>query len=162
MKLKDIMTSNPRVCNPTTDLSTVAHIMWDNDCGVVPVVAEGGKVVGLITDRDICMAAAMTGRTLPNIAVEEVINGNVYSCATDDNVTKALDVMSANKVRRVPVVDSDGLLRGIVSMNDIALQAKPTADRKAEITFDAAMKTYQAICTRGERPAEPEALTAAV
>jgi predicted transcriptional regulator len=136
--------------------------MWDNDCGVVPVVEDGGKVVGVITDRDICMAAAMTGRSLPNITVDEVTNRQVYSCNTDDSVLKALEIMGERKVRRLPVVDNNGQLQGIVSMNDIALRARPTADRKTELSFDAAMKAYQAICSHTRTAAEPGSMAATV
>ncbi len=160
MKIKEIMTDNPKTCRSTTDLSEVAHLMWNHDCGVIPVVTEEGKVVGLITDRDICMSAAMTGRDLSSIAVQEVINNQVYSCNADDNVLTALEVMGDHKVRRLPVVDADGLLQGVVSMNDISLRAKPTADRKAEISFDAAMKAYQAICSHSATTTEPESMTA--
>lgn len=161
MKIKEIMTDKPKTCTPQSTLNEVARLMWDNDCGVVPVVADDGKVVGLITDRDICMSAAMTGRKLASIAVEEVINGQVYSCSLEDNVLKALDVMGNFKVRRLPVVDESGTLQGILSLNDIALTARPTADRKAEVTFDATMKAYQSICSTETQTNEPETMRAA-
>lgn len=162
MKIQEIMTDNPKTCAPGTNLHEVALLMWDNDCGVVPVIADDGKVVGLITDRDICMSAAMTGRNLDSITVEEVINGQVYSCTVEDDVLKALNVMGNFKVRRLPVIDASGTLQGIVSLNDIALTARPTSDRKAEISFDAMMKAYQAICSRDTETTEPEAMRAAV
>lgn len=160
MKIREIMTDNPKACTPKTDLAEAAILMWDNDCGVLPVVEENGKVIGLITDRDICMSAAMTGRSLSNIAVDEVTTRRVYSCTPEDNVQKALEIMHDQKVRRVPVVDNDGKLQGIISINDISLHARPTGDKKAEVTFDAAMKTYQAICSPRTTATPPESMSA--
>jgi len=145
VKVKEIMTLNPKACTPTTDLAEAAHVMWNSDCGILPVVTGGGRVVGLITDRDICMAAAMKGRTLANIAVEEVINGKVYSCKPKDNVITALEIMRDRRVRRLPVVSDEGLLEGMISMNDIVLLARPSG-KKTELSYGEAIKTYQAIC----------------
>ena len=90
MKVKEIMSANAKVCTLTDSLSSAASLMWENDCGILPVVAEGGKVVGLITDRDICMAANLNNRHLWNIAVEDVISGKVYACKPEDDVRSAL------------------------------------------------------------------------
>ena len=87
------MTPNARACTPTDTLAAAARFMWDNDCGILPVVADGGKVIGLITDREICMAAAMNNRNLSNIAVADVISGKVYAASPDDDVRKALEIM---------------------------------------------------------------------
>src|SRR5262245_46362040 len=104
MKVKDIMTRNAKACTPTATLAEAAGFMWECDCGVIPIVAEGGKVIGLITDRDICMAAALNNRNLSNIAVEEVITGNVFTTSTEDDVRKALETMHDQKIRRLAVV----------------------------------------------------------
>src|SRR4029077_7384952 len=123
---KEIMTVDPKACTTTTNLAEAASFMWDYDCGMLPVVAEGGTVVGLITDRDICIGGATKDRNLSNIAVEEIMSGNVYSCAPEDDVHKALETMRQRKVRRLPVVAPDGTLQGILSINDITLKAKGT------------------------------------
>jgi CBS domain-containing protein len=163
VKIKDVMTLNPKACTPTTDLAQAAHFMWDNDCGILPVVQDGGRVVGLITDRDICMAAAMKGRTLANIAVEEVISGNVYSCRPIDNLVAALEIMRDRKVRRLPVVSEEGLLEGMISMNDIVLQARPTSGKKTELSYGEAIKTYQAISAHdAPTPQQVDRMTASV
>ena len=78
MKVKEIMTANAKACTPSNSLADAARLMWDNDCGILPVVTEGGKVIGLITDRDICMAAFTKGRNLSDIAVEDVISGTTF------------------------------------------------------------------------------------
>jgi CBS domain-containing protein len=147
MKVKDIMTVNAKACVPTNSLADAARLMWDNDCGILPVVVEGGKLVGLITDRDICMAAATKGRNLSNIAVEDVISGNVFACKPEDEIKGALSTMRENKVRRLPVVAVDGKLQGVLSMNDVVLKAEETKDKKTpELSYGDVVNTYKSIC----------------
>ena len=147
MKVKEIMTANPKACTTTTNLAEAASYMWDHDCGILPVVADGGKLLGLITDRDICIGGATKNRILSNIAVEEIMTGNVYSCAPEDDVRKALETIQQRKVRRLPVVAPDGTLEGLLSLNDITLNAKETTDKKGpEISFREVVQTYKAIC----------------
>jgi CBS domain-containing protein len=147
MKVKEIMTVNSKACTPTNSLADAAQLMWDNDCGILPVVVGGGKVVGLITDRDICMAAVTKGRNLSNIAVEDVISGEVFACKPEDEVRTALTTMRDNKVRRLPVVAADGKLKGVLSMNDVVLNAEETKDKKApELSYSDVVNTYKSIC----------------
>ncbi|HKY27962.1 MAG TPA: CBS domain-containing protein [Pyrinomonadaceae bacterium] len=147
MKAKEIMTPNAIACTPTSMLADAAKAMWDNDCGILPVVTEGGKVVGLITDRDICMAAGMHNCNLSNLAVEDVINGKVYSVKPEEDVHKALEVMRDHKIRRVPVVDADDKLQGMLSMNDVVLRAQDAKDKKvSSITYADVVDTYKSIC----------------
>jgi predicted transcriptional regulator len=118
------MTSKVAACSPDTNLSAAAGLMWQYDCGVIPVIDGNQKVLGLITDRDICMAAAMSNRPASEIAVSEVISGEVFACAPEDEVSDALATMQRRQVLRLPVVDKDGALQGILSMNDIVLRAE--------------------------------------
>lgn len=154
MKVKEIMTVNPKACTTTTNVAEAASFMWDYDCGMLPVLAEGGTVVGLITDRDICIGGATKNRNLSHIAVEEIMTGKVYSCAPEDDVRTALETMQRSKVRRLPVVAPDGTLQGILSINDITLNAKETTGKKVpEISFRDLVQTYKAICAHA-LPAE--------
>lgn len=147
MKVKELMTTSPTACTLTNTLADAGGMMWDNDCGILPVVAEGGKVVGLITDRDICMAGVLNGRQLANIAVEDVISSKVFSCRTEDDVRVALKTMQENRIRRLPVVDDEGLLEGILSMNDIVLRAEEAKDKRVpEISYADVVRTYKSIC----------------
>lgn len=147
MKVKEVMNTNPKACTLTDTLSTAAGLMWDNDCGILPVVAEGGKVVGLITDRDICMAANLKNQRLSNLAVEDVISGDVYSCKPEEDIRSALEIMQENKVRRLPVIAADGTLQGILSMNDVILKADEPKEKKApELSYGDVVKTYKSIC----------------
>ena len=89
MKVKDIMTSPVQYCGPEDNLSTIAKQMWDEDCGILPVVDDQGKVIGIITDRDICMSVATKNKLASDISVWETISGSVFSCHTDDELKDA-------------------------------------------------------------------------
>ena len=131
MKVKDIMNSPVQSCGPETNLGAAAMMMWDSDCGALPVVNFEGKVVGMITDRDICMAAATKNRPLSEITVFETITGQVYACAPGDDIHDAMNTMAKHQVRRLPVISATGMLAGFLSMNDIVLHAGETKGRYA-------------------------------
>ncbi|PWT94309.1 MAG: CBS domain-containing protein, partial [Blastocatellia bacterium] len=119
MKVSELMTRNVQSCTPETNLSTAAMQMWDGDFGTLPVLDGDGKVVGMITDRDICIAAATRHQDIATINVGEVINGQVQSCTPDMSISDTLKVLEKAQVRRLPVVDKDQKLQGILSINDI-------------------------------------------
>jgi CBS domain-containing protein len=147
MKVKEVMSRDVTVCMLNDNLSVAAGLMWENDCGILPVVAEGEKVIGLITDRDICMAATLKNQRLSNIAVEDVISGDVYACKPDDDIRDALKSMQEHKVRRLAVVAKDGTLEGILSMNDVILKAEEGREKKpSELSYGDVVKTYKSIC----------------
>ncbi len=145
MKAKDVMTPNVQTCLPETSLATAAMMMWESDCGVLPVVDVSDKVVGMITDRDICMAAASQHRDPSTIAVAEVISGNAYTCQPDDDVREALKVMKEMRVRRLPVVDVEGNLQGILSMSDAVLKAGENGKKQA-VSYGDIVNTFKGIC----------------
>lgn len=162
MKVKEIMSANAKVCTPTSSLADAAGLMWENDCGIVPVVTEGEKIVGLVTDRDICMAACTQGRKLSNIAIEEIFSGKVFACKPEDDVHTALNTMRENKVHRLPVVDANGKLKGMLSMNDIVLNAKESSGKKPpELSYVDVVNTYKSICQH-RLPMQQAQATAAV
>ncbi len=147
MKVKEVMTRDVKACALTESLADAAKAMWDYDCGILPVVKDGKTVVGLITDRDICMAAATKGRTPSSISLEEVMTGRVYSTMPEDDVRRALETMQIQKVRRLPVVGPEGELKGILSMNDIVLKAKESKAKKpSQLNYADVVTTYKAIC----------------
>jgi CBS domain-containing protein len=161
MKVKDVMTPNAKAIWITESLADAAKEMWENDCGVLPIIKDGRKVVGMITDRDICMASAIKDRSPSAISVEEVMNAFVYAAAPDEEVEQALQTMREHKVRRLPVLNLTGELEGILSMNDIVLKAKGS-DKKAQIDPAAVVKTYQAICEHiADRPTSERELASA-
>jgi CBS domain-containing protein len=122
MKVRDIMTTNVVSCRKDTDLATAARLMLDNRCGTMPVVDEQSRVAGIITDRDIAMAAATRQRNAAHIAVHEAMSGHVKTCLADDDIGAALHVMEERRVRRLPVLDGNGHLAGILSIDDIVLR----------------------------------------
>jgi len=145
MKVKDVMTPHAKTIWLTESLADAARVMWENDCGVLPIVKDQ-KVVGMITDRDICMATAMRKSNASSISVEEVMTGEVYAVNPEDNIDQALQVMQQHQIRRLPVIDPEGGLQGILSMNDIVLHVRPDAAAEDSIDYGDVVKTYQAIC----------------
>jgi CBS domain-containing protein len=158
MKVSEVMTPNPKAIWLTESLVDAAQLMWDNDCGVLPVIKDGRKVVGLITDRDVCMATAMKQTNPAGISVEEVMTGQVYAVKADDDVTQALQAMKEHRIRRLPVISAEGELEGILSMNDIVLKAEaPNGEDPTSIDYEEVVRTYQAICQHPE-PAQSSAM----
>jgi CBS domain-containing protein len=163
MKVKEVMTPNAKACTPTTSLAEAAAFMWENDCGVLPVVTGGGKVVGIITDRDICMSAFINNRNLANIAVEDVISGKVYSVGPKDDVAKALETMRERKVRRLAVIDAEGGLEGILSLNDIVLKAREAKGKQVQgVGYKDIVDTFKAICAHNIQSQPPKSAVASV
>jgi CBS domain-containing protein len=162
MRVQDIMTTNVEACSPEQDLGAAATIMWERDCGSVPVVDNERKVVGMITDRDICMAVATRNKLASEIKVGEVISGNVYACAPDDKLRDALETMQSAQLRRLPVVDASGVLHGILSINDVILHSDKGRSKK-HISHKEVMETLKAL-SEHRRPdvSEDEALSAAL
>ncbi len=147
MKVKEVMTPNPKAIWLTESLADAAQLMWHNDCGVLPIIKDGHKVVGMITDRDICMGAAIRDRNPSSISVEEVMTGEVYAIQGEDSIDQALLTMQEHKIRRLPVINLEGELEGILSMNDIVLHAKSGRDqRKDSIRYADVVKAYASIC----------------
>jgi CBS domain-containing protein len=146
MKVKEVMTPDAKAIWITQSLADAAKTMWENDCGILPIIKDGGKVVGMISDRDICMATAIRDRNPSSISVEEVMNATVYAAEADEDIEQALQTMREHKIRRLPVLNLEGELKGIVSMNDIVLKAKERNGKKPQIAYADVVKTYQAIC----------------
>lgn len=147
MKVKDIMTGDPSVCDLNESLAEAAKTMWETDCGVLPVLKDGREVVGLITDRDICMAMTMRDCNPTAVSAEEVITGEIYSVAPEDDVKKALQVMQEHQVRRLPVISEEGGLEGMLSMNDVVLKAEEKSTPKSPaIVYADVINTFKAIC----------------
>jgi CBS domain-containing protein len=129
-------------CQPNTDLATVAKIMWDHDCGFIPVVDAAGVVAGVVTDRDICLATA-TRRLLPeHISAAQAMTTPIHACLVDDSISDVLATMTQCRIRRVPVIDGNGRLQGVISLNDLVLAS--TAKREPHASD--IVSTLAAIC----------------
>ncbi len=143
MRVRDVMTTDVRSCPPDTNLSRAAAMMWEGDCGVLPVV-EDGKLAGIITDRDICIALGTQDRLPHTVPVRDVEKTELATCEPEDELRHALELMRRYKVRRLPVTDAEHHLKGIVSLNDIVLRA----DRihPEDLTYDEVVNTMKAVC----------------
>ena len=161
MKVKDVMTAGAKACMPETSLAEAAALMWENDCGTLPVLDVEGKVVGMVTDRDICFGAATKNLAPSEVSVGEVITGEVFACGPEDDIRDALKTMRRERVRRLPVLGEGGTLEGVVSMNDVVLKAEQKSNGRApELSYADVVETYKAICAHAllpqisERPAQ--------
>jgi len=144
MRIQEASAPKVKACNPDMDLAAAAKIMWDEDCGAVPVVSEDRHIVGLITDRDICIAAATRDASPAHIRVGDVMSAQVHTCRPLDDVRSALKTMREQRVRRLPVVDEQQRLIGILSLNDLVAHAAFRKD--AEVPGDELLDTMKAIC----------------
>jgi CBS domain-containing protein len=147
MKIKEIMTKQLKTASRDTTLAAAAHLLWGADCGILPLV-DGGKLVGVVTDRDMYVALATRNKPATHITVGEVSTGKVWACGPDDDVHAALDTMASQRVRRLPVTQ-DGALVGIISMNDLVL----VAGAEKEVRNDEVVATLKAICAHQAAPA---------
>ncbi|MEW6212860.1 MAG: CBS domain-containing protein [Acidobacteriota bacterium] len=86
MKVQEVMTKDVKACFPDTNLAAAAALMWENDCGVLPVVVDNRQAVGVITDRDIAIAVGTKGRPAQEIRVDEVMTAQLFACAPDDDI----------------------------------------------------------------------------
>jgi CBS domain-containing protein len=146
MKVQDSMTTTVRSCHPTATLAEATGIMWEADCGIVPVVNERSEVLGVVTDRDIAIALGSRGTTASALRVGDVMATDVVTCAPQDTITEALAVMQKHRVRRLPVVGIGGVLLGILSVNDVVLHG-PLAAAK-----DPVIAMLRSVCAH-RRPA---------
>src|SRR5260221_12493911 len=119
MKVKDIMSRSVETCAPDTDLAAAAMTMWRRDCGVVPVADTQGKVVGVITDRDICMAVATRHRPPEQVQVRELVSGKLHTVRPEDDIKTAMETMRKEQIRPLPVVQRDGTIAGMLSISDL-------------------------------------------
>jgi CBS domain-containing protein len=134
MRIADVMTKDVGTCRSGDSLNRAAQLMWERRCGCVPVVDEADRLIGVITDRDICMGAYTQGRRLDDIAVTVAMSSPVQTCAPSTSVEEAENLMMAHGVRRLLVVE-DGRVSGIVSLDDVA-RSGAVWDGKGEIDLE--------------------------
>lgn len=163
MRIEEVMCRDVQYCRPEDSLERAARLMWEHDCGCAPVCTGEGeqRVVGMITDRDISMCALFQGKPLSQLKVGDAMSRDVGACAAADDTSRVEHLMSERQVRRVPVVDEEGNLVGIVSLADLVRHAKPRNSRApGRVTESEIRETLAGICapSRGD---EPAALTGA-
>ena len=149
MRVREVMMGTPYYCQPETNLGSATELMWKANCGFLPVEAQDGKVIGVITDRDICIALGTRSRLPGDIKVSEVTSGKLYACAPEDDIHMALQTMKEGKVRRLPVIAKDASLVGVISMDDILLRTEPMSlGKEPELSSDEVVRAYRAITQR--------------
>lgn len=156
MKVREIMTRDVEICTPQTNLAAAGELMWNRDCGSLPVVANS-TLVGVLTDRDVCIALATRNVPAAEVLVNDLVTHEPWVCHGEDDVSTALEIMRDHRVRRLPVVNMAGRLEGMLSMNDIILRAVPN-DRS--VSLERTVETLKAICAHTSCPADTEPETA--
>lgn len=134
------MTKSVGVCGINDSLAKAVEIMWQKDCGIVPVVSEKSKVIGTITDRDVAVSVFLQNKAAFEIRTGDVINGKVLTCSSKDKIEKVLKTMKKHQIKRLPIVGKKNKLEGIVSITDILLASKK--DKKLQKKV---LKTLEAI-----------------
>jgi CBS domain-containing protein len=146
MKAKDMMVRDVKKCAPQDTLNRAAQLMWDHDCGIVPVTDADDRLVGVVTDRDVCMGAYTKGRPLCDIRVDEVMSREVKSCRSEDTVGDIEAMMRKNRIRRVPITDPMDRVIGVVSMSDLARRASERSKGTDGIVPAEVGETLASVC----------------
>ncbi len=156
MRVQDVMTSEVACCDENQSLSAAAQVMWEKDCGCVPIT-EGGRLLGMITDRDICMAAYTKGLSLSQIPIGDVMSRPVISVGPKDSIEAAERAMREHQVRRLVVLDGQRLV-GLVSLNDLT---RATGRGRDSIPAEDVASTLAAISTHrtADAPRRQRAMT---
>jgi CBS domain-containing protein len=138
-KCNEVMTNNPVCCLPNDSVAKAAGLMKSRDIGSIPVIEneQTQKLVGIVTDRDLALKVVAQGRDPKTTKVEAVMTHNVVTCRADDDLQKALDAMAEHQLRRIPVVNNDNKIVGIIAQADVATrvdQPEKTAEMVKEIS----------------------------
>ena len=152
MKVEQVMNRDVKTCRSNDTLNRAAQLMWENDCGCVPIVDDDGRAVGMVTDRDVCMAAYTQDGLLSRLHVGSAMAREVRSCRPTDTVAEAESMMRAAQVRRLPVVDAENHVIGLLSLNDIAREVarERGASGKPAVGCEEVAETLGAICALRE------------
>lgn len=146
MKASQVMTpATP--CSPETNLAAATEILLNEDCGVLPVVDSSQKLLGMITDRDICVALGTRNLRASEMRASDLMGGELHVCRPDQSLSDALTIMAKAKVRRLPVVDHEHRLLGVLSLNDIILSTAGGKQRRdGAPTAEEVLGTMRSIC----------------
>jgi CBS domain-containing protein len=145
MRVQEIMRKLPKSCGPGTNLSAATEVLWSGGCGALPVVDASGKVIGIITDRDICVAVGTRDQRPSELVAEQAMSRKITTCRPSDDIHAALKVMRASKVRRVPVVSDAGKLVGMLCLSDLILYARHDDGSRPELSDEHVMGVLKAI-----------------
>ncbi len=151
MRIRHVMTKDPKWCVPSDTVQHAAGIMRDENAGIVPVIDDGHgrKLAGVVTDRDLCMNVVAEGRDPRTVTVAECMTTKVVSCSPDDAIEKVTELMRENQIRRVPVVNEGGELQGIVALADVVERGNVKSTQTHE--------TLKEVSAPTEVPSKPRA-----
>jgi len=156
MKVEQLMAKKVSSCGRDDTLNDAARIMWERDCGFVPITERGAnpRVVGVVTDRDVCIAAYTRGQTLRDMRIGDVMSSGIRSCKPSDDLATAEATMRQAQVHRLVVVDDADQLLGVISLADIAREAaREFGSSRREVTASEIGETLAAIRQPREIPA---------
>jgi CBS domain-containing protein len=146
----DLMTREVHYCRGSDGLDRVAGVMWNHGCGSVPVVGDGGRTIGMVTDRDVCMAAYTRGQPLSEIPVTVAASRGAHSVRPDTPIGVVQAVMRMHRIRRLPVLDIGGNLVGFLSLTDIVRNARAPIEEDDALGFGKVAATLESVCRRDD------------
>lgn len=151
MRIKHVMTKDPSCCVPSDSAQHAASIMRDEHAGIVPIVddPQSRKIVGVVTDRDLCMNVVAEGRDPHAVTVEQCMTSKVVTCSPNDSVERATELMRENQIRRIPVVNEGRELQGIVALADVV--------ERANLKTTQTHETLKKVSAPTEEPSKPRA-----
>ena len=168
MKVSEVMHRDIGCCQLGESMDRAAQVMWERDCGCVPIADRDNKIQGMITDRDIAMAAYTNGNALGALTVDRAMSVNTQCCHTEDSLEDALESMSKGQVHRLPVVDEEDHVLGILSLADVlqsmgrekAKSRRKLTDNVLEVLVEVTrprgpLEVTEPIKTIGRRPLDP-------
>ena len=159
MKVRDVMTGPAVCCNRGTNVGAAVELLWCHNCGMLPVVGPDNRLMGVVTDRDICMAMGTRNRLPGQVTIGEIATTNVFTCKPDDEIHEALSTMGEGQVRRLPVVNDEGVPQGILSMDDVITHGDLNKwEGCCELSADEIIRTLKRLygrrAERGQRKAK--------
>ena len=141
MHVHELMARQVHSCRSSESLEAAAQLLWDHDIGAVPAVDDKGRVVGVVTDRDICMAAYTQGRPLRELVIAETMSRELITCEPGDSVAHAAALMKHHQLRRLPVLDGERRPVGILTLADLAHACQVTHRGHADLASTIAAVT---------------------
>jgi len=145
MRVQDVMRKSPKYCSPTANLAAVTELLWSCGCGALPVVDASGKVQGIITDRDICLALGANDRRPSEVTAGQAMTRQVATCEGSDDIHAALKTMRSRRVRRIPVVGEGGTLEGILCLSDLIEMARHDDGSRPQLSYEDVMGALRGI-----------------
>jgi CBS domain-containing protein len=151
MRVRDVLTEAVITCRLETNLAAAIALLWENDCGTLPVLDHSGKLAGFLTDRHICIALGTRNARPSDLTASDVMESVVVTCKSSDHIRAALQIMGQAKVRRLPVVNENDAIEGVVSINDIVQNIRRDHGNADAISYGEMMTALQTIFARSDR-----------